>query len=300
MRRSLITQIAARAKIDPRPFLVVGDLGFGVVEDFESQFPDRFLNIGVSEQAGIGFSAGLAKRFLPFFYSIGNFPSFRALEQIRNDVAHEGWPVVIVSLGAGFSYGTAGYSHHAIEDAGAVASIMKMDVLTPSCTHELEHLLKLHWTDPKPMYLRLGSSEVCSHVHSIHPSGFYSTYKKGSGDLALLVHGEIVHQALLDSELMTEDITIFSVFRFNSLSTELKQALQTFDKIATLEEHASEGGFGMRVRASLPSTNQNNFTSLGIHSYDSHIGGSRGYLLNKNDLDPVSIAQSLSDFLQRS
>jgi transketolase len=279
---------------------VVGDLGFGVVEAFESEFPDRFMNVGVSEQAGIGFSAGLAEKFLPFFYSIGNFPSFRALEQIRNDVAHEGWPVVIVSLGAGFSYGSAGYSHHAIEDAGAVASIMNIEVFTPSCIHELENILKRHWADPKPMYLRLGSNEFCSHAHQIHPSGSYSTYKPGDGSIALLVHGEIVHQALEAAEKMPQDLAIFSVFRFNRLSDELKTELARFDKIVTLEEHASEGGFGMRAKSSLPNTSRENFASLGIDSYDAHSGGSRAHLLQKNNLDPISIEARLRSFIEKN
>jgi len=300
LRKSLISQIATRARIDSRPFLVVGDLGFGVVEEFDSEFPDRFVNVGVSEQAGIGFSAGLAERFLPFFYSIGNFPSFRALEQIRNDVAHEGWPVVIVSLGAGFSYGSAGYSHHAIEDAGAVASIMNIEVFTPSCIHELESILKRHWTDPKPMYLRLGSNEFCSHSHQIRASGFYSTYNAGDGSIALLAHGEIVHQALEAAQKVPQDVAIFSVFQFNRLSDELKNELGRFAKIMTLEEHASEGGFGMRVKSCLPSTSRENFASLGIDSYDSHSGGSRAHLLERNNLDPTSIAFRLRSFIESS
>jgi transketolase len=298
LRKRLISLLTERAKFDPRPFLLVGDLGFGVVEEFEGQFPKRFLNVGVSEQAGIGFSAGLAKDYLPFFYSIGNFSSFRALEQIRNDVAHEGWPVVIVSLGSGFSYGTAGYSHHAIEDAGAVASIMGMDVFTPSCVHEMEHVLSMHWENPRPMYLRLGSAEKCNFNHPINPLGSFSTYKDHSGGVALLAHGEIVHQALHASELLEKNLAIFSVFHYNRLSKELIETLKKFDKIVTLEEHFVEGGFGMRVRASLPSTSTQSFKCLGIQEYDSHMSGSRASMLARVGLDPESIAHSVKSLTE--
>jgi len=297
LRKHLVSRLLERAKEDARPFLVVGDLGYGVIEEFECQFPSRFINVGVAEQAGISFCAGLADKFLPFFYSIGNFPSFRALEQIRNDVAHEGWPVAIVSLGAGFSYGTAGYSHHAIEDAGAVASIIGMDVFTPSCVHELDHLLTLHWKNPRPMYLRLGSSETCSYEHPVFDSQYYSVYKTGDTSLALLVHGEIVHQVLEAVESIERNVAVFSAFHFNRLSEKLISELLTYERIATIEEHSSEGGFGMRARASLASAHGDKFLSLGVDTYNSHLGGSRAHLLEQNQLDSESIANRLLGFL---
>ena len=73
MRKRFIELLSTKAKSDSRPFLVVGDLGYGVVESFAKAYPDRYLNIGVAEQAGLGLSAGLARDYLPFFYSIGNF-----------------------------------------------------------------------------------------------------------------------------------------------------------------------------------------------------------------------------------
>jgi len=298
LRKHLLGRLAERAKIDPRPFLVVGDLGYGVVEGFESEFPDRFLNSGVSEQAGIGLSSGLAETFLPFYYSIGNFPSFRALEQIRNDVAHESRPVVIVALGAGFAYGAAGYSHHAIEDAGAVASIMGIDVFTPSCVHELDHLLLLHWSNPRPIYLRLGSNEFCSYEHEIYNSDYHSIYKHGGKSLAVLVHGEIIHKVLEASERVHGEFSVYSTFHFNRLSSTLLNELQNYERIMTVEEHASEGGFGMRVRASLNGFAKGAFLSAGIDKYDAHVGGSRDYLLKKNQLDSESLAERILDFLE--
>ena len=83
MRKHLIDKLLARAEVDQKVFLLIGDLGYSVVEKFRDKFPERFLNLGVSEQAGIGIAAGLAATHLPVYYSIGNFPSFRCLEQIR-------------------------------------------------------------------------------------------------------------------------------------------------------------------------------------------------------------------------
>lgn len=126
------------AEEDKDVFLMVGDLGFGVVETFETKFPEQYLNAGVAEQNMAGMAAGLASQgFKPFIYSIANFPTFRCLEQIRNDIAHTGLPVVIVSVGAGFSYGNLGYSHYALEDVAIMRALPGMRVLSQQIPERL-------------------------------------------------------------------------------------------------------------------------------------------------------------------
>ena len=117
MRNTFIDSLQSQAREDPRIFLVVGDLGFSVVENFAKEFPDRFLNAGIAEQNMAGIAAGLAiEGYHVFVYSIANFPLVRCLEQIRNDICYHNLSVTIVSVGGGLSYGNLGYSHHATED----------------------------------------------------------------------------------------------------------------------------------------------------------------------------------------
>ena len=86
--------------------LLVGDLGYNVIEPFKKEFPDRFYNAGVSEQSMIGIASGLALNgYHVFVYSIANFSTFRCAEQIRNDVDYHNLPVTIVSVGSGLGYG---------------------------------------------------------------------------------------------------------------------------------------------------------------------------------------------------
>src|SRR5947208_16901085 len=116
MRTTFINQLIEEAKKDKNIFLIVGDLGFSVVEPFAKEFPDRFLNAGVAEQNMTGVAAGLASEgYHVFTYSIANFPTFRCLEQIRNDICYHRLPVTVVSVGAGMAYGNLGYSHHAVQ-----------------------------------------------------------------------------------------------------------------------------------------------------------------------------------------
>ena len=76
------------------------------MEEFQQEFPDRFINVGVAEQNMTGIAAGLASEgYHVFTYSIANFPTFRCAEQIRNDIDYHNLPVTIVSVGCGLAYG---------------------------------------------------------------------------------------------------------------------------------------------------------------------------------------------------
>src|SRR5881398_4149615 len=113
MRSAFFDTLVRLAEDDERITLVVGDLGFGVIEPFARRFPDRFLNAGVAEQNMTGIAAGMAlSGKVVFAYSIANFPTLRCLEQIRNDICHHDASVVVVSVGCGLNYGALGVTHH--------------------------------------------------------------------------------------------------------------------------------------------------------------------------------------------
>ena len=87
----------------PNIILITGDLGFGVLDDFRSTFPNNFINAGVAEQNMTGIATGMAlEGKIVFTYSIANFSTLRCLEQIRNDACYHGVNVNIVSIGGGF------------------------------------------------------------------------------------------------------------------------------------------------------------------------------------------------------
>ena len=117
MRNKFINFLIDQKKIGNDIFLLVGDLGFSVVEPFSDLFPDSFINIGVAEQNMAGIAAGIASEGKTVFtYSIGNFNTFRCAEQLRNDIDYHDFPVCTVIVGGGVAYGNMGYSHHAVQD----------------------------------------------------------------------------------------------------------------------------------------------------------------------------------------
>ena len=106
VRTAFIETLCEVAERDPRVWLLSGDLGYSVLERFATKFPDRFLNVGVAEQNLTGVAAGLAlSGKIVFTYSIANFPLFRCLEQVRNDVCYHNLDVKIVAVGGGWRTG---------------------------------------------------------------------------------------------------------------------------------------------------------------------------------------------------
>ena len=127
MRNAFIDELIAATELNDNIALVVGDLGYSVVESFAKRFPKRFFNAGVAEQNMMGLAAGLASEgFHVFVYSIANFPTFRCAEQIRNDVDYHQLPVTVVAVGGGLAYGNMGYSHHAVQDYALMRTLPHM------------------------------------------------------------------------------------------------------------------------------------------------------------------------------
>ena len=132
MRDAFVAELIAIARSDSRVMLLTGDLGFGVLTPFADAFPRQFVNVGVAEQNLTGLATGLAlSGHVVFTYSIGNFPTLRCLEQIRNDVCYHDANVKVVAIGGGFSYGALGVSHHATEDLAIMRALPAMTDLLP-------------------------------------------------------------------------------------------------------------------------------------------------------------------------
>ena len=132
MRTAFVNTLAELAALDERILLLTGDLGYMALEPFTDRFPDRFVNVGVAEQNMVGIATGLAEAgFVPFVYSIATFASLRPYEFIRNGPVLHRSRVRIVGVGGGFEYGTAGITHHGLEDVGVMRVQPGLTVIVP-------------------------------------------------------------------------------------------------------------------------------------------------------------------------
>ncbi|MEW5895962.1 MAG: transketolase C-terminal domain-containing protein [Candidatus Omnitrophota bacterium] len=236
------------AEIDDRICLIVGDLGFSVVESFVERFPDRFLNAGVAEQSMTGIATGwaLAEKKIVFTYSIANFPTMRCVEQVRNDVCAHKADVKIISLGSGITYGPSGYSHFAVEDLAVMNAMPHMIIFTPADPQEAKHCLDLAVRTPGPAYIRLAKSGEPNLRQSFVPFeiGDFVEYKSGN-DLCVLGIGSILSECLSAAKMLEPSLSA-SVLGLPVLKPlnekKLVEYLRPFPLLITVEEHSEHGG----------------------------------------------------------
>ena len=290
MRKTFIDELVKCATKNKKIILVVNDLGYGVVEKFARLFPKQFINAGVAEQNMMGLAAGLAMdNNHVFVYSIGNFPTFRCAEQIRNDIDYHKLPVTIVNVGAGISYGNLGYTHHSIQDYALMRSMPNILISSPSNKEETKKSLKYLITNPQPSYLRLSKNETNETNEKINKliklkPGLWIRIKKGSDKNAILITGDTKEQAKLI--LNKKNYKNYSIFSLPLWGMKYKkmQLHQTkkWKKIIILEDHLQDGGFGSWFSEAL--TNHNIKTKIEYrYLNNSVIGqvGSRDFLTKK-------------------
>lgn len=249
MRNAFIQELVSLARQHPQIALIVGDLGYSVVEPFADEFPDRFINAGVAEQNMTGLAAGMASEgYHVFTYSIANFPTFRCAEQIRNDVAYHNLPVTVVSVGGGLAYGALGYSHHAVQDYALMRTLPNMLIAAPGDPMEARACLRYLVNHPQPSYLRLGKSGERNY-HPAPPTvkpGQWLKILSRSEDHAILSTGGTLKIAI--DWTLHEDYADRSVFSMPLWSAKEKidqtDALLKLKELMTIEDHLLDGGFG--------------------------------------------------------
>lgn len=303
MRDRFIEKLTELANEDQKIFLIVGDLGFGVVENFATKFPDRFLNAGISEQNMMGVAAGLAKSgFKVFVYSIANFPTMRCLEQIRNDVAYHDLDVTVVAIGAGFGYGTLGYSHFAVEDLAVLRSLPNIKIFSPSDTHELDVILEATTKIAGAKYLRLGKNGELPLGNSVLNTPFEARTVLIGSEIAVLSTGGISHEVMKAIGSLDEPTQPkVALFTIPSLEIQTLDSinLRSFKKILTVEEHCLDAGFGSFVLEYLETQEiMIKVKRVGIPRNFSFEVGDQEYLRKLAGIDELSIRTKILNLIK--
>ena len=249
MRTAFIDQLIKEARLNDKIFLLVGDLGYNVVEPFAMEFPDRFQNVGIAEQNMAGIAAGLAMTgYNVYFYSIGNFPTLRCIEQIRNDIAYHYANVKIVAVGGGYAYGDLGATHHATEALGMMRTIPNMVVCSPSDPLETRVLTTLSSSFDGPMYIQLGKAgeQLIRSELSNYIIGDIVPYRIAGNHEALLVTGSIASAIVTEENNQDKDIYTVPFIKPLNINA-VKQIAEKYELITVIEEHQRSAGVGSAV-----------------------------------------------------
>jgi transketolase len=299
VRAAFASTLAELAERDPRILLLTGDLGYKALEPFSERFPRRFFNVGVAEQNMVGLATGLAEcGFLPFVYSIATFASLRAYEFIRNGPVAHGLPVRIVGVGGGFDYGSAGPTHHGLEDVGVLRLQPGLTVIAPADSEQTRFILRDTWDRPGPIYYRLSKNDRLSvpDLGGRFSLGRAEVLRQGP-DILLLVAGSLASEALAATDALRKmgiEATLAVVSTLNPAPVDdLRGRLESFDDVVTIEDHYASGGLGSIVAEILAeSAIRCRLVRLGVKDGPDGLSGSLTYLLQRHGLSRESIVEA--------
>ena len=301
MRDSFVRSVLELAKNDRNVELITGDLGFGVLRPFWETVPDQFLDVGIAEQNMTAMAAGMALEGKTVFtYSIGNFPTLRCIEQIRNDCAYHGANVNIVCVGGGFVYGSLGMSHHATEDLSTMRSLPDVAVFAPADKVEAAAVAKAVAAYPGTCYIRLGrgGEKVIREDIGEFVVGKAIPVCEGTrvaifstGDIA----GEVMKaKAILESQGVTPTIYTFPTVKPIDADT-VRACAENHELIVTCEEHSIVGGFGSAVAEVLAEISDSaRLVRVGINDTYCAIVGDQNHLRHHYGLTGEQIAERIA------
>ena len=309
MRDTFVSTLIEEAKNNKNIELITGDLGFGVLKPYFEQLPNQFTNAGIAEQSMTGIAAGMALCGKTVFtYSIGNFPTLRCIEQIRNDCAYHHVNVKIVCVGGGFAYGSLGMSHQATEDIAIMRALPEVTVVCPGDLVEAAEATKAIANMPGTVYLRLGRGGE-KRVHNkidnfqIGKAIKIQDAKEDCGKkIALFSTGAILDEATEAVKMLEEAGIGVEEYSFHTVKPIDKDVIldcaSRYDYIVTVEEHNIIGGFASAVSEVLSDSDEKaRLIKIGLNDeYCSKVGNQK-YLRNEYGMTAEKIISKIKGII---
>ncbi len=204
-RDTWVETLVELGREDPRIVAVVNDsVGSSKLGPFQSEFPERLINVGIAEQDMVGVGAGLANGGkVPFVSAASCFLTARAMEQIKVDAAYSEHHMVLVGQSPGMAYGELGPTHHSIEDLAWLRTIPNLTVLVPSDPEETRQAVRWAAQHDGPVFIRVSRMGV----PDVNPAGYAFvpgkavTLREG-GDITLIATGTVVSRTLEAADLL--------------------------------------------------------------------------------------------------
>ncbi|QEW01136.1 transketolase family protein [Microbacterium caowuchunii] len=235
-------------------WVLTPDIGATLVE-FRDAYPDRFLDVGLAEQACVGIAAGLAyDGNIPVVSGMLPFLSMRALEQIRTDVCYPNLPVKIIGTHGGL-VGNGGSTHYAVEDLALMCALTNMTVTSIGDPLMVGEILRQSMAMTGPLYIRLavGKKDKVLYEPGEHDIriGKGIVAREGT-DATIFTHGTTVAQALDAADALAKDgrsVRVVDMFTLKPIDEELvvRCAQETDGRFVVLEDHLAYGGLATRI-----------------------------------------------------
>jgi transketolase len=256
VRNTFSEALYEEATMNPDLYLVVADISpAGSMAKFTTEYPERFINVGVAEQSMIGIAAGLAlKGKQPFAYTIATFSLYRPFEMVRDDLGYQNLPVTVVGMGAGIIYSTLGGTHHTQEDIAIAGAIPNMQIIAPCDPAECTDATR--WCARQkngPVYLRIGKAGEPILTQTAEPWEFGKIrYLRRGADVCILTFGVITRMAAQVADELTKQgksVSLVSVHTMKPIDRDgIVKALASHQQVIVIEEHAPQGGLAAQTK----------------------------------------------------
>jgi transketolase len=239
-----------------RPDIVVLDAdlsGSTKTSKFAKAFPERFFNLGISEQDMIGTAAGLSLTGkIPFASTFAVFETGRAWDQVRLAVCYSNTNVKLVATHGGITVGEDGASHQALEDIALMRVLPNMTVIVPADATETYSVINTIVDYKGPVYVRLGRAKVPYVMPDDYKFEIGKAYIFHIGkDANIIAAGIMVDMAKSAAQTLTEhgiDTGVINMSTIKPIDEEtLLQIAKNSKVIITAEEHSVIGGLGGAV-----------------------------------------------------
>lgn len=279
-------------------YVFSGDHGYALFDELRKIRPKQFINTGVSEQAMIGYAAGMAKEEMkPFVYGLAAFIPIRVLEFIKMDICYESLPVILLGDGAGLVYATLGPSHQCAEDIATLRCMPNISIFSPADSIEMLACLKYAYSLNSPSYIRIGKAnkKIIHKLDSIQLMPELLLVKEKSSKVCIVATGSMLD---IGDRISDEfSLSLFSAPFIHPLDkSKVLSQLHKFETIISLEEHSINGGLGTILSEIITeSANSNSIRvkRLGIQNRFTQFCGSYEYAIKEHGLDYDSIKKEI-------
>ena len=293
------------AKKDKDIIVVTSDSrGSGKLTNFGKELPDQIIEVGIAEQNLVGICAGLSSAGKKVFgVSPSSFLTARSLEQIKNDIAYSNYPVTLVGISAGISYGQLGSTHHSIHDIAVLRAINNIDIVVPADNFETRHSIINAVNYSKPLFIRFGKKPMLK-IHNDDTSFIIGKgIKINEGkDILFVTTGETAQRALLATEILHKKNIYSSHINIHTLKPFdddlLIESLSKVKAIISVEEHSESGGLGEKCASIISQHNiKIPFKIIGFPD-EYMINGSQSDVLDHYNMSPEKLANIAENLIK--
>ena len=304
MRKTVLDMVYELAKKNSRIFYIGSDLGYGVLQKFKEEMPDRFFMEGINEANLIGMAAGLAlEGKIPYVNTIATFLTRRCFEQIVLDLCLHKANVRLIGNGGGLVYAPLGPTHLSIDDIAILRAIPNMTIIAPADADEMRRLMPQTVDYTGPIYIRIakGGDAIVTNDKILFKIGKAIPMREGS-DALIITTGVTLKIAIDAAEDLRENGIEAAILHMHTIKPLDKQAIIDYGSkvkiIVTIEEHGICGGLGGAVAETIAEagfTGKKLFKRIGIPDVFPDGYGSQEELMKKYSITTENLVFTIKN-----